>query len=568
MTREFSREEYSVRIKWLIWGRAVLASLLGGTLLFFQERYRIYPFHTSVLYYALFAVYALTAVYRYLVGRYQDLLFLAYLQTSIDILLVTFFVHLTGGIDSGLSILYHLTIISASIILDRRGGYLAASLSSILYGAMLDMQYYNVLGLVRSQNFTVGQVFYQVSINFLTFYGVALLSGYLSERLRSTRQELREKSIDFEDLRVLQEHILRNVGSGILTLDMEGNITSWNPAAEQITEYRSDEIKGRWQEIFGESIKELFGRTEALKQRPHRFNGQITKKDGTTAILGMTASLLKDEANAVRGIILTFQDITKIVEMEDRIRRQERLATVGSLAAGIAHEIRNPLASLSGSIQVLQNDLRLQGDDKRLMDIVVRETDRLNAIITDFLEYARPIDAMTEQIELRPLVDETIMLLKNSKVFDGNIRVVSDIDPRIKLTGDAQRLRQVFWNLLINACQAMPGGGVISVLAEPYSRGSDDAGCEIVFADTGPGIAREHLDKIFDPFFTTKTGGTGLGLAIAYRIVEDHQGTITVDSGAGKGTRFILTLPLFEDAPGVTGAGVPGGHAQKGGKAA
>ena len=251
--------------------------------------------------------------------------------------------------------------------------------------------------------------------------------------------------------------------------------------------------------------------------------------------------------------------------MEDRIRRQERLATVGSLAAGIAHEIRNPLASLSGSIQVLQNDLELQGDDKRLMDIVVRETDRLNAIITDFLEYARPIDAMTEQIELRPLVDETIMLLKNSKVFDGNIRVVSDIDPRIKLTGNAQRLRQVFWNLLINACQAMPGGGVISVLAEPYSRGSDTAGCEIVFADTGPGIAREHLDKIFDPFFTTKTGGTGLGLAIAYRIVEDHQGTITVDSGAGKGTRFILTLPLFEDAPGVPAPASTGGHAQKGG---
>jgi signal transduction histidine kinase len=160
------------------------------------------------------------------------------------------------------------------------------------------------------------------------------------------------------------------------------------------------------------------------------------------------------------------------------------------------------------------------------------------------------------------------MLLKNSKIFDGNIRVVSDIDPRIKLTGDAQRLRQVFWNLLINACQAMPEGGAISVFAERYSRGADAEGCEIVFADTGPGIAREHLDKIFDPFFTTKTGGTGLGLAIAYRIVEDHQGTITVDSGAGKGTRFILRLPLFEDAPGVTGAGVPGGHAQKGGKAA
>ncbi len=288
MTREFSREEYSVRLKWLIWGRVVLTTLLVGTLLFFQHRYRIYSFHAAALYYVLFAVYALTVVYRYLVGRYQDLLFLAYVQTSIDILLVTFFVYLTGGIDSGLSILYHLTIISASIILYRRGGYLAASLASILYGAMLDMQYYNVLGLVRSQNFTAGQVFYQVFINLLSFYGVALLSGYLSERLRSTRQALREKSIDFEDLRVLQEHILRSVGSGILTLDLEGGITSWNPAAEHITGYRLDEINGRWQEIFGNSIKELFGHTEILKERPHRFNGQIVKKDGATAILGMT----------------------------------------------------------------------------------------------------------------------------------------------------------------------------------------------------------------------------------------------------------------------------------------
>ncbi len=181
------------------------------------------------------------------------------------------------------------------------------------------------------------------------------------------------------------------------------------------------------------------------------------------------------------------------------------------------------------------------------MDIVVRETDRLNTIITDFLEYARPKTAQTEQIALRPLLDETIMLLKNSKVFDENIRVTSDIDPRIRLKGDAQRLRQVFWNLLINACQAMPDGGSISVFSGQYSGGGNGAVCEIVFADTGTGIAREHLDKIFDPFFTTKTRGTGLGLAIVYRIIEDHQGTIAVDSEPGKGTRFIVRLPLVDE---------------------
>jgi two-component system, NtrC family, sensor histidine kinase PilS len=526
----------------------VLATFLVGTLIFIQRRYTIYPFNTASVYYFLLSVYCLTGVYWYLLKKIKRLSILAYLQTSVDILLVTALTHLTGGIDSGFSLLYHLTIISSSIILYRRGGYLSASLSSILYGAMLDMQYYNVPGFVRSQGFTAVQVLFQVFINILSFYIVGLLSGYLSERLRKTRKELREKSMDLEDLRVLQEHILRSVGSGIVTMDLQGNIASWNPAAEQITGYRYDEIKSRWQQVFGDSIKGIFGHTDSLKARPFRFSGQIMKKDGSTALLGMTASLLKDDANTVRGIILVFQDITKLVEMEDQVRMKERLATVGSLAAGIAHEIRNPLASLSGSIQVLQGELNLQDDNKHLMDIVVRETDRLNTIIMEFLEYARLKNAQNERIELSPVLDETIMLLKNCKDFKGDIRITHQVDPRVVITGDSQRLRQVFWNLLINACQAMPHGGEIMVTARSFSRANEVIDwCEIIIADTGQGIARDDWDRIFDPFFTTKTGGTGLGLAIVYRIIEDHRGTITVDSVPGKGTKFIITLPIIEE---------------------
>jgi len=526
----------------------VLSTVLVGALIYFQRRYIIYPFQTAYVYYFLFSVYGLTAVYWYLLKKTERISFLAYLQTSGDILLVTALIYLTGGADSGFSLLYHLTIISSSIILYRRGGYLSASLASILYGAMLDMQYYNVSGFVRSQNYTAVQVLFLVFINILSFYIVGLLSGYLAERLRKTRQELREKSVDFEDLRVLQEHILRSVGSGILTMDLQGNIASWNPAAEQITGYRYDEIKSRWQQVFGDSMKGIFGHTDSLKARPFRFDGQIMKKDGSTAILGMTASLLKDEANAVRGIILVFQDITRIIEMEEHLRTQERLATVGSLAAGIAHEIRNPLASLSGSIQVLRGELDLQGDNKHLMDIVVRETNRLNTIITEFLEYARLKNAQNERIELLPVIDETIMLLKNCKDCSRDIRISHAIDPNVVLQGDAQRLRQVFWNLLINSCQAMPQGGELVITARPFTREHDDTTWwEISIADTGRGIAYEDRDKIFNPFFTTKTGGTGLGLAIVYRIIEDHRGTITVDSAPGKGTQFIIRLPMMEE---------------------
>jgi two-component system sensor histidine kinase PilS (NtrC family) len=549
VTREFSREEYEIRIKRLIWSRVVLATVLVGVLILFQRHYIIYPFHTAYVFYFLFSVYGLTAVYWYLLKNIENLSLLAYLQTSGDIILVTVLTYLTGGVDSGFSLLYHLAIISSSIILYRRGGYLSASLSSILYGAMLDMQYYNVSGFVRSQNFTAVQVLFVVFINILSFYTVGLLSGYLAERLRKTRQELQEKSVDLEGLRVLQEHILRSVGSGILTMDLQGNIASWNPAAEHITGYRHDEIKSNWQQVFGDGLKAIISHTDSLKTRPFRFDGQIMKKDGSNAILGMTASLLKDEANAVRGIILVFQDITKVIEMEEHLRTQERLATVGSLAAGIAHEIRNPLASLSGSIQVLQGELDLQGDNKHLMDIVVRETDRLNTIITEFLEYARLKNTQNEPIELLPILDETIMLLKNCKDCSCDINISHTIDSDVVIQGDAQRLRQVCWNLLNNACQAMPQGGEVVITARPFMRESDGSSWwEIRITDTGQGIAIDDRDKIFNPFFTTKTGGTGLGLAIVYRIIEDHRGTITVDSVPGRGTQFIIRLPMVEEA--------------------
>ncbi len=538
-------------------GRLVIATFLLGSLIFFQFRYHIYHFPTVYLIYFSFAVYTITGIHWYLIRQSINLSLLAYAQISGDILLISWLVSLTGGIDSGFSLLYHVTIIAASIILYRRGGYLSASLASILYGSMLDMQYYNVLGFTRSQNFTPFQVLYLLFVNILSFYLVAILSSYLSERLRKTRQELQEKSMDFEDLQVIQDHILRSVGSGIVTMNMAGEITSWNNAAEQITGYRFEEARNNWKSIFGYSIKGLFGHTDDLKERPVRFEGQIVKLDGNNAILGFTASLLKDDHDAVRGIILTFQDITRLIEMEDQMRRQQRLATVGSLAAGIAHEIRNPLASLSGSIQMLQGELDLKGDHKHLMDIVLRETDRLNTIITEFLDYARPRSSQREQLALDAVVNETIALFKNSRNFRAGISIRCEIAPHVAVTGDPQRLRQVFWNLLINAAQAISNGGSIGITAAP---GTGDQSDEVVIcvSDTGTGIAMEHLENIFDPFFTTKTDGTGLGLAIVYRIIEDLGGAIDVKSEPGKGTIFTIRLPFEEvPAPATPHAGLP-----------
>jgi len=524
--------------------RVVLASFLLSSLAFFQYSYHIFQFPSETPIYFAIAVFILTGIYWYLLKVVNNLPLLAYIQTTGDILLISWLVSMTGGIDSGFSILYHVTIISASIILYRRGGYLSASLSSILYGGMLDMQYYDVLGFTRSQIYTPIQVLYLLFVNIISFYTVAFLSSYLSERLRKTRQELQEKSMDFDDLQVFQDHILRSVGSGIVTMNMTGEITSWNNAAEQITGYRFEEIRTNWKTVFGDSIKGLFGHTDDLKARPVRFEGHITKHDSSKAMLGFTASLLKDDEENVRGIILTFQDITRLLEMEEQMRRQERLATVGSLAAGIAHEIRNPLASLSGSIQMLQGELELKGDHKHLMDIVLRETDRLNTIITEFLDYARPRSNRLEQISLESLLEETITLFRNSRESRRDVVINCDIPSALTVTGDPQRMRQVFWNLLINAAQAIPNGGTITISAATGA-GFDADEVNIRIHDSGIGIEREHLERIFDPFFTTKPAGTGLGLAITYRIIEDHNGTIDVKSEVGKGTSVIITLPHF-----------------------
>lgn len=541
------RDEDLGRIRLLIAGRAVLFSFLILTLIYVQYRYQMFAIRTGYLYVFLAVIFALSAVYWYLQENLKDIPLLVYIQISVDILLITLLVHVTGGIDSGLSILYHLTIISASIVLYRRGAILSASLASILYGAMLDMQFYGVAGLVKSENYSAIQVLYRVFINIVSFYAVAFLSSHLADRLRRTRQELQEKSIDFEDLRSLQEHILKSVGSGILTMDLAGRVTSWNPAAEFITGYDIDEIRERAQDVFGQSIRSLFGHTAEMMGRSYRFDTEIRKKTGATAKIGMTASLLKDEQERVRGIILVFQDITQLIEMEDRVRRQERLATVGSLAAGIAHEIRNPLASLSGSIQVLQKEMDLHGDNQRLMSIVLRETDRLNNIITEFLEYARPKQLKRELMPLFALVEETVILVTNSRFCGEGISIDVAVDRDIEVFADAELLRQVFWNLLLNACQSMPGGGRIMVSADAETDAdAGEAWCVIIVSDTGEGIPDEHRKKLFDPFFTTKPNGTGLGLAIVYRIIEDHGGMIDVISSRGAGTKVRIRLPQRE----------------------
>jgi signal transduction histidine kinase len=286
-----------------------------------------------------------------------------------------------------------------------------------------------------------------------------------------------------------------------------------------------------------------------------RYETTFVDKTGKTLFLGFSISPLRDNNDQVIGKTFIFQDITTFKEMEEQVKRSDRMATIGEFAAGIAHEIRNPLTSLSGSIQVLKEELRLKGANRHLMDIILRESERLNNLITDFLLFAQPSRINKEKLDIAQLIDETLQLFENSPGDNRAIEITKELEGGIFLLGDPHQLKQLFWNLFINAAQIMPHGGELRVNLETVN-GAEISNrlkrakksmaplAKISVSDTGDGIKPEEKEKIFEPFFTTKEGGTGLGLAIVHRIVENHEGFISVKSQRNKGTTFDIFLPM------------------------
>ena len=272
---------------------------------------------------------------------------------------------------------------------------------------------------------------------------------------------------------------------------------------------------------------------------PRRRAFPYVDGEGATHRLGFSCAVLRDNGGESEGTVVIFQDLTRMVEMEDQLRRSERLVTVGQLAAGLAHEIRNPLASLSGSIELLESELpQLESDARRLFQIVHRETERLNRLLTEFLHFARPDPIRQEPIALRRFFAELEALLRTGP--GAAVSLAVEIPEPLRVFGDPDRLRQAFWNLLLNAVEAEPAGGAVRVEAGPAGGGSE---VEIAIEDHGEGIPKDRLARIFDPFFTTKPNGTGLGLATVHRIVEAHAGRILIHSCVGEGTTIRVVLP-------------------------
>src|SRR5579871_2179049 len=488
--------------------------------------------------------YSLSLFYVLLLSFWQEHRIQASLQVITDLLLVTLVVHETGGWDSSLNFLYPLVIIVASVLLSRIWARLIAAFAFILYGTVLELNYYEVIPSYCTTHPGLKSLQAIIFVNLFAFLAIAYLAGSLTAKLRQVGVQLQDTSGALENLQALHENIVRSVSSGLMTTGLDGRITLVNAAAEKLLERSSGEL-------IGTPVHQLF--LDALPsveaQNPHaevRFDPPT--KFRKTFRVRVAALTVPDREEL--GYVYAFDDLTEIRRLEREVRMQDRLAAVGRLAAAIAHEIRNPLTSIAGSVSMLSGLPEMNEDHRRLLDIVTRESKRLNSIITDFLAYSRTKQYHFDRVDLIQLVEDTLTLMDHRMTAEKTgIKIERRFSSREAIVmADGDKLKQVFWNLCENAVRAMKDGGTLTAAVQPF-----DDDWQISFADTGTGMTPQQVEKIFEPFQSNFEGGTGLGLAIVYQIVQAHEGKVWARSKQGQGTTMVLRLQRLEAGQPIQG---------------
>ena len=540
----------------------ILTLLLSITFLFqvSKKQYFFIPL-TNSFYYFLSLFYLVTIFYALFLKKVKDLRQFTFIQILMDHLFITGLIYFTGGKESFFPITYIFSIFGSSFIFYKRGAFFSASFSTFLYGLILVSQLYHWIHPVGQPSFyDPSQIFYSLILYMATFYIVAFLSSIISEELKKKKGELIQKQVDYNQLETFNRNIIQSLDSGLLTIDLSGKIIFLNRTAEKILNRNEEELKNVSIYDLFPKISEVIDEVKKKASDPfsdyQRYQTLLTNYDGRNIYLGFSISPLTDPDGSFIGHTLIFQDITKFKEMEEQMKRFDKMAAVGLLAAGMAHEIRNPLASLSGSIQMLKSELPLDHQQQKLMEIILRESERLNALITDFLLFAQPPQTNKRSWEIRKVIEETIDLFIHSPSFHEGIRIHRpSTRENFQAMIDPDQMKQVFWNLLTNAAQAMFNGGEIRVHLGKQNGISWETGLpfpiqkkgkewvKISITDSGNGITGQEKEKIFEPFFTTKENGTGLGLSIVHKIIENHNGVIKVESELGKGSTFTIFLP-------------------------
>ncbi len=530
------------RLRRLMFFRVVIVTFLLAIATFIRIKGTELSLHTALAptYSILTLTYLFSFACLFLPKVIKNIRTNIYLQSLLDILLITGLVYVTGGIKSIYSVLYPLVIIYSALFLAGRGGLISASVSSIFYGLLLDLEYYGFIQpaytLGYDYDFDADYVFSRIFIHIISFYIIALLTSYAARQEKKTRELLAEKESAFDQLDLLHKSIIESVDTGILTVDLHGNIKSFNTGAEKITGFLRFKI-------INKKIDDVFPVLSRMLNKENQWKqGSRFEVANSGKILGCSLSPLVDSNREKIGNILIFQDLTVIKEMEQQIEKNKRLAFVGEMAAGFAHEIRNPLASISGPIQMLSKDLRLDQTDRKLMQIILRGKDRLEGFVKDFLLLARPKQSERKDIDIKVIIDDVLESLRFSPEWSEDIEVIRNLCDQTGIYGNKAEIRQVIWNLVLNAIQAMPDGGRLKIKTTP----DEKKYLEILISDNGCGIEERNQDRVFEPFYTTKEIGTGLGMAIVNRIVESHMGKIIIKSKLGKGTNCMVLLPQQE----------------------
>lgn len=497
------------------------------------------------LYWLSGAVYGTVLVYALLERWVGDKPYVAVIQLGSDIVIIAAFVVATGGSLSPVSFLFAVPVMIGAALFGLRGGVLSAAASWTVYALVLVLDSWNAI-LTQGD---AGRALYAATSHLVGFIALGALGGVLADRLRTASQELQTKSASLELLRALHAQIVESINTGILTTDPQGRITYVNRAGFAILDMSPDELQGR-------RVTQLFGfapdllqqaeREVALGRRSRFERGWKRPSDGEDVFLGFALSALREGESGGGGWLLVFQDLTEIASLEQQVRTRERMAALGEMAAGIAHELRNPLAAISGCVQVL-HQASDQPEHVELVGVTLREAERLNRIIKDFLEFARPSPFQPRAYDIGPSIDEMVRILRKSPEVGPDHRVLYETpDPQIHVMADPDRVRQVFWNLANNALKAMPGGGTLTIQVLPYAGDK----VMIAFRDDGQGMDEETVRRYFQPFSGRFEEGAGLGAAIVYRIAEEHGGDVQVVSREGRGSEVRFILPRANDPGG------------------
>jgi two-component system sensor histidine kinase PilS (NtrC family) len=489
--------------------------------------------------------YSLSLFYVLLLSFWEEHRLQASLQVLTDLIMVSVVVHETGGWDSSLNFLYPLVIIVASVLLPRVWAQLVAALAFILYGSVLELNYYAVVPSYCTTHPGTKALQAIIFVNLFAFLAVAYLAGLLTSKLRQVRVQLKDTSGALESLQALHENIIHSISSGLITTGLDGRITLVNAAAHRLLERTPAQL-------LGAPVHQLF--LDPLPTVESQLAHGEVRFDAATKFrktLRVRIAALTVPERADLGYVYVFDDLTEIRRLEREVRMQDRLAAVGRLAAAIAHEIRNPLTSIAGSVSMLSGLPEMNEDQRRLLDIVTRESQRLNSIITDFLAYSRTKQYHFDRVDLIQSVEDTLTLMDHRMTAE---RTGITIERRFTVRqawaiADGDKLKQVFWNLCENAVRAMKNGGTLTAAVE--SLGDD---WQVSFIDTGAGMTPQQIEKAFEPFQSNFEGGTGLGLAIVYQIVQAHEGKVWARSKPGQGTTLVLRLRRLDaERPASTG---------------